>query len=144
MTGSSTPNATEDAWGVRGKIVKLDSEQRRAFGWASVITDEDGQHFHDHQGTLIPTHELEESSYEYVQKSRKAGEMHSRTNGIGTLIASIVMTPEVRKAMDLPPGKVGWFVGFQVEDDATWARIKSGELSEFSIGGSAIKDPVAE
>lgn len=114
----------------------------RVFGWASIITDEDGQHIHDHQGTLIPTHELEDASYEYVIKSREMGDMHAR-KGIGKLIASVVMTPDVRKAMGLPEeGQIGWFVGFQVEDKDTWARIKSGELSEFSIGGSAIKEPI--
>lgn len=139
-SGHVTETAT--SWSVRVPIAKLDTEQRRAFGWASVITDDAGDHFHDHQGTLIPTHELEEAAYEYVQKSRDAGVMHAQT-GIGNLITSVVMTPEVRKAMDLPEGKIGWFVGFQVTDDAVWKRIKSGELSEFSIGGSAIKDVVA-
>ena len=130
-----------EAWNVRGTVAKLDVKKRRVFGWASVITDENGEHTFDHQGTLIPTEELEEASYEYVMKAREAGEMHARV-GVGKLIASVVMTPEVRKAMDLPEeGKTGWFIGFEVsENDPAWPKIASGEYSEFSIGGSAIKE----
>lgn len=92
---------------------------------------------------MIPVSELEGAAYDYVKTSRAYGEMHERT-GIGKLIASVVMTPDIRKAMGIDPaGPIGWFVGFEVEDPSVWSRIKSGELSEFSIGGSAVKEPVA-
>jgi hypothetical protein len=131
-------------WSVRGKVAKVDSDERRVFGWASIITNEDGSELtFDHHNTLIPVRELEEASYEYVSKSREAGVMHEKTQGIGKLIASIVMTPNVRKAMGLDEkGPIGWFVGFEVECDETWNRIKSGELAEFSIGGEAFEVPV--
>jgi hypothetical protein len=36
----------------------------------------------------------------------------------------------------------GWWVGFQVNDDATWQQVKNGERREFSIHGSGIRKDI--
>ena len=128
-------------WLTRVPISKLDDEKRLAFGWASTVTKADGSEIVDHQGTIIPEHEMESAAYGYVAEARGSSEMHERF-GVATLVESIALTVEKRKAMGLPPGESAWWVGFRVDDDAVWKRLKAGELTEFSIGGTAIKEPV--
>lgn len=133
-----------DTWSVAVPFAKVASEQRLVFGWASIISDESGaQLIFDHHGTMIPVSELESAAYEYVVTSREMGDMHEAV-GVGHLIESCVLTPEKRTAMGIDPvGPIGWWVGFRVTDDGVWARIKSGDISAFSIGGDAVKEPVA-
>lgn len=129
-------------WEIRARVAKVDAEQRLAFGWASVAIDAEGRPVIDHQGDLIPVAELERAAYRYVITSRDASEMHGR-RGVAQLIESVVLTPEKYAALGLPIGPSGWWVGFHVNDDAVWQRVKSGDFREFSIGGSATRKPVA-
>ena len=117
-------------------IAKVDTEQRLAFGWASIALDDSGNPVIDHQGDIIPVAELEKAAYTYVAKSRDASEMHER-RGVATLVESIVVTDEKRDAMGIGGGPTGWWVGYHVDDDKVWSAVKTGELSEFSIGGTA-------
>ena len=132
---------TVRSWEVRARVAKVDADQRLAFGWASVAADADGRPVIDHQGDLIPIAELERAAYDYVIRSRDASEMHGR-RGVATLVESVVLTPEKYAALGLPVGPLGWWVGFRVTDDAVWQRVKAGDFREFSIGGSATRQPV--
>lgn len=135
---------TPDTWIVAVPFAKIATgEQQLVFGWASVISDPTGAELiFDHQGTMIPVSELESAAYDYVLTSREMGDMHDVV-GVGQLIESCILTPEKRTAMGLDPvGPIGWWVGFKVTDPGVWARIKSGEISAFSIGGDAVKEPV--
>lgn len=128
-------------------IVKSDDEKRLVFGWALVSATSDGQQIIDHQGDIVDQDELEEGAYEYVLNFRDAGEEH-----IGTLrkkarmVESVVFTEEKLQAMGIPAGTVpyGWWIGFYVDDDRTWEKIKSGHYKMFSIEGRAIREPVNE
>lgn len=128
-------------------ISKSDEEKRLVFGWALVSATADGQQIIDHQGDIVDQDELEEGAYEYVLNFRDAGEEH-----IGTLrkkarmVESVVFTEEKLKAMGIPLGTVpyGWWIGFYVDDDDTWEKIKSGHYKMFSIEGKAVREPVDE
>jgi len=124
------------AWQVSVPISKLSTEKRLAFGWASVIAEEDGTPVVDHQEDRISVQELERAAYDYVQNSRESTEMHER-KGVAELVESCVLTPEKREALGMPSGKTGWWIGFRVNDDDVWQKVKDGTYSEFSIGGSA-------
>ena len=125
-----------DRWEATFPIVKIDDDKMQAFGWASVVTDDLGRIIIDHDDDVIPVPEIEKAAYAYVKTSRKASEMHVKMD-VADLIESVVLTQEKRKAMDLPSGRVGWWVGFQFTDKAVWAKVKSRELEELSIGGRA-------
>lgn len=136
--------AVTKAWSVSVPISKLADEKRLAFGWASVVIDDDGQAVIDHQQDRISIPELEKAAYEYVQKSRQSTEMHTK-KGVAELVESVVMTPEKREAMGIATeGISGWWVGFRVNDQAVWSKVKAGEYSEFSIGGTAKRKEVQE
>ena len=46
--------------------------------------------------------------------------------------------------MGIPEGilPVGWWIGFKIEDEAAWAKVKDGTYSMFSIEGKAQRVPV--
>lgn len=127
------------------QIAKADEDKRLVFGWALVSATSDGEQIIDHQGDIVDQDELEEGAYEYVLNFRDAGEEH-----IGTLrkkarmVESVVFTEEKLQAMGIPAGTVpyGWWIGFYVDDDDTWEKIKSGHYKMFSIEGKAVREPV--
>lgn len=117
-------------------IAKTDDDKRLVFGWASVIENEDGTPLEDLQGDVIDMANLEHAVYKFVLDSRKAGEMHTRTEGIGRLVESFVVTPEKAEALGMNK-RAGWWVGFKIDDDSTWEQVKKGSFRMFSIGGKA-------
>jgi hypothetical protein len=133
---------TSADFSIRVPIAKVDEDARLVFGVALTATDASGQEVTDHQGDVISPEDMALASYEYVQSSRDAGIMHEGPGGIGALICSVPLTPEIRKSAGLEPGPAVWFVGYRITDDAAWQRIKSGELAEFSIGGTSLREPL--
>jgi hypothetical protein len=129
-----------------GEISKVDTDKRQVFGWASIV-EMNGEPVVDLQGDYISIDEVEKSAYEYVHKSRKGGDMHLRDDfgepKVGShMIESMVVTPEKKKALGLPEEMpTGWWVGYQVNDDDLWAKVKSGERTGFSIHGRGVRSP---
>lgn len=123
-------------------ITKVDDDQRLVFGYASVAVRADGETVVDSQDDVIAPDTLEKAAYDYVLRSRDGGLMHERM-GVATMVESFVVTPEKLKAMGLPENSLpqSWWIGFRVDDPEVWKRVKSGELSSFSIGGRAKSRP---
>lgn len=118
-------------------IAKTDAPERIVFGWASVAQRTDGTAVVDSEGHRIALAELERAAYGHVEAFRAAGVDH-QGEAVGTLVESMVFTPEKLAKMGLPadalPG--GWWVGYRV-DPATFARVTAGELRALSIQGKA-------
>lgn len=124
-----------------GEISKRDDEKRQVFGFCTV-THLNGEPVIDRQGDYIPLEEIEKSAYTYVIESRKGGDMHARDGEMplhtSDMIESFVITPEKLEKMGLAPDALphGWWVGFKVNDDAQWEKVKKSERTGFSIHGS--------
>lgn len=126
-------------------IYKTDDDKRLVFGWASVSIKVDGEQLEDHQKDLIDPEDLEEAAYEYVLNFRDTGEEHNQgLRKKGKLVESCVFTAEKQKAMGIPEGilPIGWWIGFKIEDDAAWEKVKNGTYRMFSIEGRANRVPV--
>lgn len=126
-------------------IFKTDDDKRLVFGWASVSINLDGEQLEDRQRDMIDPEDLEEAAYEYVLNFRDTGEEHIPTmRKKGKLVESCVFTEEKQKAMGIPPGTVpvAWWIGFKIEDDDAWERVKNGTYRMFSIEGKANREPV--
>ena len=122
---------------IGGDFAKVDEERRLAFGWA-YVADDDGNVIVDHSGDFvdkIALPDLEDAAYEYVLHSREADDMHERFDNIAKLVESVFITPDKLKAMGLKGGRTGLWIGFKVEDDAVWEKIKNGTYTAFSIRG---------
>jgi len=126
-------------------ISKVSDEMRTVWGWASQIEDAAGNPVVDSQGDIILPDELQKAAHDYLLHSRDGGVMHEET-GVATIVESFITTPETVSA--LFPGiakgaiPVGWCVAFKVHDTEVWKRVKSGELSGFSIAGTGERVPV--
>ena len=121
-------------------IMKTDDDKRLVFGWASVSITADGEQLEDLQHDLIDPEDLEEAVYEYVLKFRDTGERHNpNLRKKGKLVESCVFTVEKQKAMGIPEGTlpIGWWIGFKIEDDEAWEKVKNGTYRMFSIEGKA-------
>lgn len=112
-------------------ILKLDSERRRVYGIALVADEADSQ------GDVVSDIELEDAACRAVTKGCAVKIDHEGT-AKGRLVASWPMTRDIAKALGftLPAGKSAWLVGLEIDDAATWASVKSGDVGHaLSIGG---------
>lgn len=129
-------------------IAKLDfnDDKRLVFGWMSVVEDEQGLTIGDLQGDTITSADLEDGVYDYVLTAREMGDSHKIVKGIGKLVESMVFTREKQQALNIPAGcvPVGWWVGYYVENDDTWQKIKDGTYRMFSIGGKGVREKLAK
>lgn len=131
-----------------GEISKISLDKQQVFGWASIV-EMNGEPVVDLQGDYIAIDEVEKSAYEYVHKSRKGGDMHLRDGDEPVvkshMIESFVVTPEKKKALNLPEDTpTGWWVGYQINDPNLWDAVKSGKRTGFSIHGRGIRTPANE
>ena len=104
----------------------------------------DGEVVVDRQQDVIDSlHELEVAVYDYVENSRDAGEMHVR-KGIGSLVESIVFTPEKIEALGLPADSLpqGWWTGYRINDDGVWQGVKDGTYAMLSVHGLAKREVI--
>jgi hypothetical protein len=108
----------------------------KVFGWGSVSVEADGALQVDHHRDIIEPESLEPAVYAFTKSARAVDSDHD-FEAKGGLIESLFWSPEKAAAMGVAAGdttpRVAWWVGFEVEDPATIARVKSGELGAFSI-----------
>lgn len=122
------------------KLGEASDEQRMVWGWASVSTIKDSL-ITDLQDDVITADELVKMATDFMEDVRTAKTMHAGDQ-IGTVIHSMPLTKELAESLGIDLDQEGWVVGVKIYDDDTWARVKSGELGAFSIGGRAERVPL--
>lgn len=124
------------------EVTRKDDQQRRVYGWFSVAKDKDGKVLVDRHGDVIDIADLEIAAGEFVKEWRQGGEGH-KGGAPHKLIASIVTSQEIQKALGIPPGTMpeGWFGGFEISNEA-YSRVAKGELLMFSIECEAMVETV--
>lgn len=126
-------------------IMKTDDDKRLIFGWASVAIKIGGEQVVDHQKDMIDPEDLEEAVYNYVLNFRDGGEEHiPGLRKKARMVESCMFTKEKMQAMGIPEGIVpeGWWIGFYVDDDEAWEKVKSGVYQMFSIEGQGIREEI--
>lgn len=126
-------------------IYKKDNDRRLVFGWANVAIRVDGEQIQDLQDDIIDPENLAEAAYNYVLNFRAGGEEHNPgLRNKARLVESCVFTTEKMNAMGLPEGILpqGWWIGFYVDDDDAWEKIKNGDYLMFSIEGTGRRIPL--
>jgi hypothetical protein len=128
-------------------IIKTAPERRVAYGWASVV-ERGGRAVIDAQGDVIAVEDLIDAAHGFMAKAATAGVMHHRLAdgtpmAVGRVVESLVLTADVQKALGVDLGLIGWFVGLKIDSDPVWAAIKDGTVRAFSIGGRAVRQPLA-
>jgi hypothetical protein len=121
------------------EVLKLDSERRIAWGWASVSTMK-GELVTDLQGDTITPAEMEKMADRFMASARMAKAMHEGDQ-IGEVLHSLPLTAELAKALGMETDREGWIVGMKIHSDEVWAGFKDGTYKGFSIGGKAKRKP---
>lgn len=121
------------------QFTKVDEDKRLVGGWVSIIHDGTA-HVEDTQGDIIHVEDLREAVHDFAAV-RVGKAMHAGTQ-VSELVEIVIVDDDFRKALGAPPGPTGAWAVWKVKDDATWAKVKSGEFAGFSIGGSGTRIPV--
>lgn len=125
----------------RFTFLKIAEDKRLVLAWASVVQKADGTPIVDHQGDVIEFDDLEAAFIEAFSGGgiAKGGEMH-RDIGGADVVGQITLSRDERIAAGFGAGVAGALVKIRVTDDALWAKVKSGEYSELSIGGLGTRE----
>lgn len=95
----------------------------------------------DAQNDVYSADEIRTTAHEFMQKYRTIGLMHKGGINDKVKILESYIAPCDFEA-DGAPVKAGtWVMAVKVLDEDLWKACKSGELTGFSIGGSAIRKP---
>lgn len=116
------------------QVAKINEDQQLVFGWASVI-EEKGEPVFDLQGHMITPEDMEQAVYGFNLEYRVGAEIH-KVRQVARPIESMFFSKEKQEMLGIDLGKVGWWLGFKVDDGEAWGRVKSGDYEMFSIGGS--------
>lgn len=137
-------------------IAKVDTDRHLVFGWASVAVAKDGNVVTDLHNDQIDADTLEDTAYIFNLEFGTEGlnDMHVGKS-VGRLIESFVVTDEKIEKLAGDPADPdyadnltslqkalprGWWTGFYVEDDETFAKVKNGDRRMFSIEGMAVRE----
>lgn len=125
------------------RVIKIDEDLNLVFGYAYVAITKSGEQVLDHSGEFIEGADLEEAAYAFTLEFRDSGVMHEG-EAVGKLVESFFVSPEKLQKMGIESNSqmVGWWVGFFIEDDGIFAKVKDGTYSMFSIQGSATRESV--
>ena len=124
-------------------VTKIDGDRNLVFGWAYISVTKDGNRVIDHSDEIIEPDALEDAAYMFNLEFRKSGVMHEGI-AVGKLVESLVITQDKLEKMGLPKDAlpIGWWVGFYIEDDDIFDKVKKGQYKMFSIQGRAIREQV--
>ena len=128
------------------QIAKSNDDEQLVFGWASVAKNADGTTPLDWQGDEIDALDLEPAVYKFNLEFRDANDSHKKNSDCGKLVESVIFTKEKMASMGIPEGVVpeGWWVGFKIDDQEVYQKVKTGIYKMFSIEGSAKRVKEAE
>lgn len=115
--------------------------KRVFYAWASVV-EKGGELVTDWDGDGWPAEDMEKAAWRYASGPGQHGVNHESLAG-SDLVASMPFTADLQKALGIDLGKVGWLVGYHVNDDALWGQIEKGELPMLSVHGYGVREPVA-
>ena len=116
-------------------ILKVDTERRIVWGWASVCTMK-GETVTDLQGDRIAPAQMEKMADRFMRSARAAKAMHYGDD-VGEVIHSFPMTKELADAFGIQSEREGWITGTYVKSDEEWDKVRNGTYKGLSIGGRA-------
>ena len=98
----------------------------------------------DAQGDIYSPEEIRQAAHRFMEEFGGLGLMHRmRVNGQVKVLESYV-SPVDFTVGEVSVRKGTWLLAVRILSDALWEQVKSGELTGFSIGGSARRVPEPE
>lgn len=131
-----------DAFSITVPIAKADPETHMVRGWASVV-ERDGRPVIDGQGDVIALDDLRAAAHRFVAQARVSKAQH-RGEPIGEVVESVIVDDDFAAAHGITHGDRCWWIGVQIHDPATWAKVEEGVLKSFSLGGKGRRTPLPD
>jgi DNA adenine methylase len=95
----------------------------------------------DAQGDIYSPEEIRKAAHTFMEEFRGLGLMHRLKVNDGVKILENYLAPADFRAGDVDVKKGTWLLAVRVVSDSLWRDVQSGELTGFSIGGSARRVP---
>ena len=95
----------------------------------------------DAQKDVYSKEEVRAAAHRFMESYQNVGLMHRSLVNEQVKILESYVTPADLTIGGIALGEGTWLLGVRVLDDELWAAAKAGELTGFSIGGSAIRVP---
>lgn len=92
----------------------------------------------DSQGDTLTAREIEKACWRYMVESRKQDVQHNEQEAPVDVVECFIAPHEMVVAGH-PVLKGSWVMASHIRDDALWAGVQKGELTGYSIGGTAIR-----
>ena len=92
----------------------------------------------DSQGDVVSAEEIEQAAHRYLVESRKQDLQHDETKAPVEVVESYIAPMDMTVA-GRPVLKGSWVMASHVRDDSLWDRVQKGELTGYSIGGTAVR-----
>jgi DNA adenine methylase len=124
-------NTAESTTSVR--LLKNDTDQRYVLG---VVLEPETV---DAQNDIYSVDEVMKSAHTFLAEFRNAGLQHQTLVNDKVRIVESYLAPADFSLNGEPVKKGTWLIGMIVDDESIWKAIKSGALTGFSIGGSAVR-----
>lgn len=132
-----------DHWERHVAIKAQDEEKQIVYGYAMVPDEVDSD------DDIVSVDEVEKAAHNFgrmlamgLQKGEGVGHEHKVFSEVGYPVESVIdRDGAVSKSMGVPDGDIrpgGWWVGIKVSDEH-WPLVKAGDITGFSIGGSATR-----
>jgi DNA adenine methylase len=127
----------EDEFRITGRVLKAEDRGEQRFVLGVVLEPETV----DAQEDIYSAEEVRKVAHRFLEEFRGLGLMHQvPVNGQVKIVESYVALDDMRVGgEDVKKGT--WLLGVHVLSDELWAKVKSGDFTGFSIGGSARRYP---
>jgi hypothetical protein len=97
----------------------------------------------DAQRDIYSAAEVREAAHRFMEEYRNLGLMHREILGDQVKILESYLAPVEFELDGTRVRKGTWMLAVRVLDDELWKQVKAGELTGFSIGGSAVRSAPA-
>lgn len=115
-------------------LCKVEEERRLVTG---IVLEPDEVDAHN---DTVSMEEIENAAYNFLSdfnRSTQLGFMHKMFGEIGVRLVESWISRSDQVLGGAPVKKGSWVITVKVEDDRLWKRIKEGQITGFSIGGTA-------
>lgn len=116
---------------------KDDEEERFVYG---VVMEPDET---DTQGDTQDATEIRQAAHKFLEDFGNIGLQHQTFVTGRVKILESFIAPEGFSINGHTVKKGSWIMGVRVLDDVLWKAVKDGSLTGFSIGGKAVREPIA-
>ena len=139
VRSGSTADSGKDITGEGRKVhafVKVDDEKRIVTGPVLV------PNVLDIQGDFEFQEDIEKAAHGFLENRGDIGRQHQIFDGIGVPVESHITRSVIKSGngKTLPVGT--WIMSIKVTNNSTWAKVKDGRITGFSIGFRGIRSEV--